>query len=106
MRLIALMIGLLVLASAPANAGEKMVHVMHNKLDPAEVTISAGDTIVFHNLDEMPGGHSVIADDGSFQSPGLAKDEQWSHTFETSGSYSYKIKEHPSAKGTIIVKEE
>ena len=93
----------LVFASSAALADQVMVHVGHNKLDPAEVTVAAGTTIVFHNLDEMPGGHTIVSDDGSFESPGLAKDQRWSHTFEKPGVYTYAIKEHPSAKGKIVV---
>ena len=97
------LVGPLVLVSSAALAGEVMVQVGHNKLDPAEVEVAVGTTVVFHNQDQMPGGHSIVADDGSFQSPGLAKDESWSHTFGESGVYTYSIKEHPSAKGKIVV---
>jgi plastocyanin len=92
------------LAVSPALAGETLVKVGHNKIEPAEVSLQAGDTVVFHNLDEMPGGHSVVADDGSFQSPALAKDEKWTHAFEKPGSYGIHLKEHPAAKGIIEVK--
>ena len=94
---------ILVFSSWPAAADEVTVHVGHNKLEPAELKVSAGTTVVFHNMDEMPGGHSIVSDDGSFESPGLGKDESWSHTFSESGSYAYSIKEHPSAKGKIVV---
>ena len=89
--------------SSAAVAGEIMVHVGHNKIDPAELSVAVGTKVVFHNLDQMPGGHTVVADDGSFESPGLGKDEKWSHTFSTPGVHSYSIKEHPSAQGKIIV---
>lgn len=94
----------LLLSTAPAFAGQTVVKVGHNRLEPAEVTIEAGSTVTFKNEDQMPGGHTIVADDGSFESPGLAKDEEWSHTFEKAGTYLYKIKEHPSATGKIIVK--
>ena len=45
-----------------------------------------------------------VADDGSFKSPALAKDQEWSHKFDKAESYSYAINEHPSAKGKVIVK--
>ena len=90
------------IASA-AWAGEVMVHVGHNKLDPAEVKIAVGDTVVFHNLDAMPGGHTVVADDGSFESPPLEKDQQWRHLFEKAGTHAIHIQQHPVAKGTIVV---
>jgi plastocyanin len=52
----------------------------------------------------MPGGHTVVADDGSFSSPPLAKDQTWSHTFEKAGSFGVHIKEHPGAKAKIEVR--
>ena len=93
----------IVLFSLIASADDALVQVGHNKLDPAEITVTVGTTVVFHNLDEMPGGHTIVASDGSFESPGLAKDQKWSHTFTEPGVYAYEIKEHPSAKGKIVV---
>jgi plastocyanin len=92
-----------VLMALPVYAGDVMVHVGHNKLDPSELKVAAGTTVVFHNLDAMPGGHTIVADDGSFESPGLEKDQQWSHVFTEPGVHAYSIKEHPTAKGKIIV---
>ena len=89
--------------SSVALADDVTIHIGHNKVAPAEVKVTAGTKVIFHNMDEMPGGHTIVADDGSFESHGLAKDEQWSHTFEKPGAYPYHIKEHPSAKGTIVV---
>jgi len=90
--------------SGAALADEVVVKVGHNRLEPAEVSIAVGGVVRFHNEDEMPGGHTVVADDGSFHSPDLGKGEDWSHQFEKSGTYSYSIKQHPSAKGRIVVK--
>jgi plastocyanin len=92
------------LASPALAADGATVKVGHNRLEPAEITIAAGTTVTFHNEDQMPGGHSIVADDGSFKSPGLAKDQSWSHKFEKAGTYSYSIEEHPSARGKVIVK--
>ena len=85
-------------------AADTTVEVGHNRLEPAEVTIGAGAKVAFHNQDEMPGGHTIVADDGSFESPPLAKDDSWSREFTEPGTYKYHIKEHPDAKGKIIVK--
>ena len=92
-----------VFMSPAAAADEASVHVGHSKLEPTELKIVAGTTVIFRNQDEMPGGHTIVADDESFESPGLAKDESWSHTFSDPGAYGYSIKEHPSAKGRIMV---
>jgi plastocyanin len=100
--MLAALFTLLLLSAAPALA-ETVVKVGHNRLDPAELSVEAGATVVFHNEDQMPGGHTITAEDGSFESPALGKDEKWSHTFEKPGTYPYLIKQHPSAKGTITV---
>ncbi len=99
----ALILAMLLGIAFPAAAGDVTVTVGHGRLDPADVTITMGDTVTFHNVDLMPGGHSVVADDGSFASPGLGKDENWSHTFEKPGVFPYKLREHPTATGKVTV---
>ncbi len=86
-----------------AAAAEVTVTVGHSRIDPSQVKVQAGDTVVFHNVDEMPGGHTIAADDGSFSSPPLAKDERWSHTFEAPGTHKIHIQQHPNAVGEIVV---
>src|SRR5262249_36138158 len=95
----------LMLASVIASpANDLTVKVGHNGLTPGTVTIGKGDTVVFLNTQDMPGGHTVVADDGSFSSPALAKDKSWSHVFDKSGTYKVHLKEHPDAGGEIVVK--
>lgn len=86
-----------------AFASDVTVRVGHNLLEPAKVSISVGDTVTFYNQARMPGGHTIVADDGSFESPALDKDASWSRTFTKPGSYSYHIKQHPGTKGEIVV---
>ncbi len=94
----------LALAPASALAGkDTMVHVGHNKIDPTDISIASGDSVTFHNLDQMPGGHTIVADDGSFESPPLGKDEKWTREFPEPGTYGIHIVQHPTAKATIVV---
>lgn len=79
------------------------IEVRHNNLSPATVQVSAGHSVTFHNIDAMPGGHTVVAADGSFSSPPLDKDESWSHSFDVPGVYKVRIKEHPGAEASIVV---
>lgn len=96
--LLALLVG-----SVPARAGDVTVKVGHNRLEPAEVTIGVGDRVTWVNEDAMPGGHTVAALDGRFESPPLAVGESFSHTFGEPGGYRYHIREHPEAEGTVLV---
>lgn len=94
----------LILFSLNAMAENVTVELSHNSLKPASVSISAGDTVTFQNVVEMPGGHTIVSIEGSFESPALAKGESWSHTFEKAGTFKYQIKEHPDNMGEVVVK--
>jgi len=89
--------------ASSASAEEVTVKVGHNRIEPAEVTVAVGDEVTWVNEEKMPGGHSVTADDGSFESPGLDVGETFSHTFTEPGRVDYKLREHPSATGTVVV---
>jgi plastocyanin len=91
------------LLAAPGLAGDVEVGVGHSRLEPAEITIGVGDTVTWTNRDAMPGGHSVAAEDGSFESPALGVGESFRHTFTTPGTVRYAIQEHPETQGTIVV---
>uniref|UniRef100_UPI003593BF6E cupredoxin domain-containing protein n=1 Tax=Paenibacillus wynnii TaxID=268407 RepID=UPI003593BF6E len=54
------------------------------------------------NRDEIR--HSATADDKSFNSELMGKDESKSFTFDKQGEISYFCIPHPGMKGTIIVK--
>jgi plastocyanin len=94
------------LAAMGAAAEDVTVDVGHNRIAPAEVTIAAGEAVQFRNQDEMPGGHTLVANDGTFASPGLAKGEAWEYTFKKPGVYLYHLKEHPNAIGKVVVLEQ
>lgn len=84
-------------------ADSPVIEVRHDELSPALVKIGPGDSVTFHNVDEMPGGHTVTAVDGSFSSPPLAQGQDWSHSFDAPGVYTVRIKEHPGAEARIVV---
>ena len=67
------------------------------------VTIPAGATVVFKNLDDDP--HTVTSEAGLFDSKGLAQGDTWAHRFVKPGTYKYYCKVHPYMTGTVIVKE-
>jgi len=86
-------------------AGGEAVEVAlsHSQIQPARVEIKVGESVTFKNVVDMPGGHTVVADDGSFESPPLNKGESWTHSFAKSGSYKFHLKQHPGTKGEVVV---
>lgn len=68
---------------------------------PETTTVKAGTTITFVNHDEI--AHSVVADDGSFNTNLLEFGEKEEVTFDTPGTYTYHCEPHPNMTGTIVV---
>ncbi|MGH9039033.1 MAG: cupredoxin domain-containing protein [Acidimicrobiia bacterium] len=95
------------LLPAPARA-ETGVAARGSRFEPAQVTVPAGETVVWTNNDSA--GHTVTADNGSFDShPAcggiggacMTRGETFSHTFSTPGTVAYYCKLHgnPGGKG-------
>lgn len=81
-----------------------IVTVGHNSVEPEKVEIDAGGNITFYNKDDMPGGHRVADDQARFVSPGLRKGEHWTTSITKPGTYPFSIREHPGARGEVVVK--
>lgn len=79
------------------------VEISDFKFGPAELTVEAGSTVTFKNLDNVE--HNAVATDGSFKTPLLGQNETASVTLSTPGEYEYYCEPHKSfMKGKIIVK--
>jgi plastocyanin len=73
---------------------------------PANTGVAPGDTVRWTNKTGMT--HTVTSDSTPplFDSPDLASDQSFSHTFGTAGSFPYHCKKHPARmKGTVTVKD-
>lgn len=72
---------------------------------PADLTVEVGETVTWVHND--PGLiHTVTADDGTFDSGQITENEEFSHTFDTPGTYPYRCDVHPNQMtGTITVTE-
>ncbi len=69
---------------------------------PSTLTIRKGDTVVWTNTD--PVSHTVTSDSGSELNSALIPNGQnYSHTFNTAGTYSYHCSVHVTMKGQITV---
>ncbi len=68
---------------------------------PATLTVPVGTTVTWTNHDEEP--HTVVANDGSFRSPGLDGKTTFSFTFTKAGTYDYICSIHPFMHGTVVV---
>ncbi|MCV7177292.1 cupredoxin domain-containing protein [Mycolicibacterium sphagni] len=87
-------------APAPPVAGTA-VNITNFAFTPATLTVKVGDTVTWTNKDEEP--HTVVANDGSFHSPGLDGNATYSFTFANPGSFDYICSIHPFMHGTVVV---
>ncbi|WP_026035319.1 cupredoxin family copper-binding protein [Cupriavidus sp. BIS7] len=85
-----------------AQAQEPDVVVIKNFMfSPMSVTIKAGSTVTWKNLDGEP--HSVVNDAGLFRSSALDQNDTYKFKFDKPGVYKIFCGIHPNMKATITV---
>jgi plastocyanin len=87
-------------APAAPVAGDA-VNIDNFAFAPATLTIHAGGTVTWTNKDEEP--HTVVANDGSFHSPGMGSQATFSYTFPKPGTFDYVCSIHPFMHATVVV---
>src|SRR6266853_5744012 len=89
--------------SAPVKATKTEVTIDNFSFSPNTLTLSVGGTVTWTNHDNVP--HVVSSADNQFKkSPLLKTGQSFSHTFATTGTYSYFCSIHPRMTAKIIVK--
>jgi len=77
--------------------------------DPADITVDVGATITWSNDDTaahtVTSGSAADGPDGVFDSSLFMSGAEFSHTFDTEGTYPYFCMVHPWMAGTVIVGE-
>ena len=90
-----------ILLASTARAATHQVTIVNMAFQPANLTIAAGDTVVFANEDNAP--HTATDDAGAFDTGRLAKGSSASLTFPSSGTFAYHCAFHRRMTGTITV---
>jgi plastocyanin len=75
-------------AAAAVGAATKTIQITKNGFTPKTVTVTAGDTVTWHNSDTH--SHQVVADNGAFASPVLSAGQSYSYTVPKSGTFKYR----------------
>lgn len=69
---------------------------------PGELTVSAGDTVVWTNGDALP--HTTSADSGAWSSPELGPGERFRFVATRAGRFPYHCSAHPVMRATLVVR--
>jgi plastocyanin len=87
---------------ATASAGTQQIEMDDDVFRPALLTVTAGTKVTWVNKGHK--AHTVVSNDKLFDSGLVNIDEQFSHTFDAPGIYSYHCAPHAKMLGQIIVK--
>ena len=104
MRRILILLSLLaVLVTGPDALGAttKTVQIKRASFVPATVSIVAGDTIRWRNVDTR--NHQIVSTTGAFASPILRPSRTYSFKFDVAGTYRYRDALNPSVTGVVRV---
>jgi plastocyanin len=89
-------------ACSLAEAEGANVVVIHNFMfSPMDVTVKAGSTVTWKNLDGEP--HTVVNDAGLFRSSALDQNDSFQFKFDKPGVYKVFCGIHPNMRETITV---
>jgi plastocyanin len=93
-------------AVVAAPAASTPVQILKDSYAPQAMTITAGDTVTWTDVDTTPGnGHTVTSSGrGPLKSQSLSQGGAFSYTFATAGTYPYYCAIHPDMTGTVTVK--
>ncbi|CAM2155053.1 EfeO-type cupredoxin-like domain-containing protein [Pararobbsia alpina] len=78
-----------------------MITIKDFMFSPMSVTIKAGSTLTWKNLDDEP--HTVVSDAGLFRSAALDQNETFEYKFTKPGVYRIFCGIHPNMRETITV---
>ncbi|MEN7527573.1 MULTISPECIES: cupredoxin family copper-binding protein [unclassified Cupriavidus] len=98
--------GVFIAASASgfsvAQAEENNAVVLKNfQFSPMSLTIKAGTTVTWKNLDGEP--HTIVNDAGLFRSSALDQNDTFKFRFDKPGVYNIFCGIHPNMRATITV---
>ncbi len=84
-----------------AQAATHEVSIQGMAFSPASLTIAAGDSVRFTNMDGAP--HTATSASAGLDTGRLRRNDSATLTFATAGSFAYICAIHPSMRGTITV---
>ncbi len=99
---LALVIGLLASSASEAKPATINVAIEGMKFGSAELTVHAGDTVVWTNKDIV--AHTVTSKAGSFDSKLIPPGGTWKYVARKAGTFSYACTFHPLMTATLKVR--
>ena len=99
-------VGCVSAAAAPPKAQSpkpRAIAIRGFKFEPAELTVSVGDSVVWTNGDALP--HTATADSEAWSSPELASGSRYTFVPVRAGRYPYHCAAHPVMRALLVVRD-
>jgi len=85
-------------------AGETVtVRIDGMRFDPQNITVKPGTTVTWVQGSQMP--HVINGNAEGMRSGTLYNGQKYTHTFKTTGRYSYVCDLHPNMTGSVVVEQ-
>lgn len=88
-------------AASPPSADVVTINIADFAFDPATIEIPIGTTVEWVNNDSF--AHTVVADDGSFESETMDQGDTFTFEFTEAGTFPYVCGIHPQMVANIVV---
>ena len=88
-------------SAAGQPAAANAVTIVDFAFNPASLTVVKGTSVTWTNNGSV--GHTVTADDGTFNSNTVAAGATFSQTFDTAGTFSYHCSIHTTMTASVTV---
>jgi plastocyanin len=86
----------------PSGGNSNKISIANMSFVASAITVTKGTTVTWTNNDYTT--HTVTANDNSFNSNDLDYGNTYSHTFDSTGTFSYHCSIHPDMTGSVVVK--
>jgi plastocyanin len=87
----------------PAAVGLPVVFIKRFAYVPAQIHVTAGQSVAFVNCEADGTPHTVTADNASFESGLMNPNDAFVRAFPSAGTLPYHCDLHPFMKATVIV---
>ena len=87
----------------PSAAGLPVVFIKQFSYVPAQLHVNVGDRVAWVNCETDGTPHTATADDASFNSGLLSRNDVYIRAFPAAGTTPYHCDLHPFMKATVIV---
>ena len=83
------------------NNGSNTVKIQNFAFSPSTITVTAGTTVTWKNLDDV--AHTATSNDGVFDSGSMLTDDTYTYTFDVAGTFEYHCTPHPQMTAKVVV---